>query len=192
MELQRLNVKLRVKEPVEADLEPLIPVFQSWIENQALEGLLLDVADYRHVHAGPGVVLIGHQANYSVDHTDERWGVRYNRKAVLNGSNQDRLRQAMRAAATVCEHLEAEPRLYGKIRFDGQEMEFFVNDRLLAPHSDSTAAALRPEFDEFFEKLFRGSEYLLTSAGDPRKPFGVSVKSSRTFSTADLLANLGT
>jgi len=192
MELQHLNVKLVVKEPEEAALEPLIPLFHNWIEKQELEELLLDVADYRHVHAGPGVVLVGHQANYSVDHTDERWGVRYNRKAVVNGSNQDRLRQAMHAAATACQHLEKEPRLKGKIRFDGQQMEFFVNDRLLAPHSDSTAEALRPEFDAFFEKLFRGSEYLLTSAGDPRKPFGVSVKSSRTFSTTDLLANLST
>ena len=85
---------------------------------------------------------IGHQANYSVDNTDERWGVRYNRKAVVNGSNQDRLRQAMRAAATACQRLEAEPRLGGKIRFNGQEMEFFVNDRLLAPHSDSTRGSI--------------------------------------------------
>jgi hypothetical protein len=192
MELQHLNVKLVVKEPEETALESLIPLFHNWIEKQELEELLLDVADYRHVHAGPGVVLVGHQANYSVDHTDERWGVRYNRKAVVNGGNQDRLRQAMRAAATACHRLEAEPRLRGKIQFDGQQMEFFVNDRLLAPHSDSTAEALRPEFDAFLEKLFRGSEYLLTSAGDPRKPFGVSVKSSRTFSTTDLLANLST
>lgn len=191
MELQHLNVKLLVKEPEEAALEPLIPVFHNWIEKQTLEELLLDVADYRHVHAGPGVVLIGHQANYSVDHTDERWGVRYNRKSVLNGSNQERLRQAMRAAATACQRLEAEPRLEGKIRFSGQEMEFFVNDRLLAPYSDATGEALRPEFDAFFEKLFRGSEYLLTSASDRRKLFGVSVKSSRAFSTADLLTNLG-
>jgi hypothetical protein len=192
MELQHLNVKLVVKEPEEGALEALIPLFHNWIEKQELQELLLDVADYRHVHAGPGVVLVGHQANYSVDHTDERWGVRYNRKVVVNGGNQDRLQQAMRAAATVCQRLEAEPRLKGKIRFDGQQMELFVNDRLLAPHSDSTGEALRPEFDAFFEKLFRGSEYLLISTGDPRKPFGVSVKSSRTFSTADLLANLST
>jgi len=192
MELQHLNVKLVVKEPEEAALEALIPLFHNWIEKQELEELLLDVADYRHVHAGPGVVLVGHQANYSVDHTDERWGVRYNRKAAVNGGNQDRLQQAMRAAVTACQRLEAEPSLKEKIRFDGQQMEFFVNDRLLAPHSDPTTEALRPEFDAFFEKLFRGSEYLLTSAGDPRKPFGVSVKSSQTFSTADLLANLST
>ena len=152
MELQHLNVKLVVKEPEEAALEPLIPLFHNWIEKQELEELLLDVADYRHVHAGPGVVLVGHQANYSVDHTDERWGVRYNRKAVVNGSNQDRLRQAMHAAATACQRLETEPRLKGKIRFDGQQMEFFVNDRLLAPHSDSTrgstAAGVRRVFRE--------------------------------------------
>lgn len=192
MELQHINVKLMVKDLEQGALEPLIPVFHNWIESQALEELLLDVADYRHVHAGPGVVLVGHQANYGLDHTDERWGVRYNRKAVLNGKNQDRLRQAMRAAATVCQYLETEPRLEGKIRFNGQEMELFVNDRLLAPHAHSTAEALQPEFEVFFEKLFRGSEYLLTSASDPRKLFGVSVKSSRTFSTADLLSNLST
>ena len=195
MELQHLNVKLLVKllvkEPEAAALEPLIPVFHGWIESQIVEELLLDVADYRHVHAGPGVVLIGHQANYSVDHTDERWGVRYNRKAALIGSNQDRLRQAVRAAATACQRLEAEPRLEGKFRFDGQELEFFVNDRLLAPHSESTREALRPELDSFFEKLFRGNEYLLTYASDTRKPFGVSVKSSQSFSATDLLANLG-
>ena len=91
-------MKLLVKEPEEADLESLIPMFHGWIQRQVFEELLLDVADYRHVHAGPGVILIGHEANYSVDNTDERWGVRYNRKAVVNGNNQDRLRQAMRAA----------------------------------------------------------------------------------------------
>src|ERR1700719_5295048 len=97
MQLQHVNVKLLVKSPDEVPLEPLIPVFHSWIQGQVLEELLLDVADYRHVSAGPGVVLIGHQGNYSVDNTDNRLGVRYNRKAVLDGTNQDRLRQAGRA-----------------------------------------------------------------------------------------------
>ncbi|PYU19621.1 MAG: hypothetical protein DMG32_24145 [Acidobacteria bacterium] len=67
MHLEHVNVKLLVKSPEEVDLEPLIPVFHSWIQAQVFEELLLDVADYRHVPAGPGVVLIGHQANYSVE-----------------------------------------------------------------------------------------------------------------------------
>ena len=190
MQLQHANVKLLVKNPAEVDLDPLIPLFHSWIQGQVLEELLLDVADYRHVQAGPGVVLIGHQANYSVDNADERLGVRYNRKAELNGSNHDRLRQAMRATLTACERLEAEPSLGGKLRFNGQEIEFFVNDRLLAPNRDATREAFHSDFEAFFEKLFRGSKYSLSYASDPRRLFGVSVKSSRIFPTAELLANL--
>jgi hypothetical protein len=192
MQLQHVNVKLLVKSPEEVRLEPLIPVFHSWIQGQVLEELLLDVADYRHVPAGPGVVLIGHQANYSVDGTDDRLGVRYNRKAEVDGGNQKALRQAMRASLIACQRLEAEPSLERKLQFNGQEIEFLVNDRLLAPNRDSTREVLRSEFDTFFKKLFRGGEYALAypSASEPRKLFGVSVKSSRTFTLEELLANL--
>lgn len=190
MEFQHLNVKLLVKDPGQLDLEPLIPVFHSWIEEQVLDELLLDVADYRHVHDGPGVVLIGHEANYSVDNTDQRLGVRYDRKAALEGSNQDRLRQGMRAALTACQRLESEPGLGGALRFSGQEIEFFINDRLLAPNVETTRERLAPEFKTFFGRLFNGSAYTLSYASDRRKRFGVSVKISRSFSTADLLASL--
>jgi len=190
MHLEHVNVKLLVKSPEEVDLEPLIPVFHSWIQAQVFEELLLDVADYRHVPAGPGVVLIGHQANYSVDNSDEHLGVRYNRKAVVNGSNQDALRQAMRASLIACQRLESEPRLEGKLRFNGQEIECFVNDRLLAPNRDATRETFQSDLDTFFDKLFRGNEYSLSYASEPRKLFGVSLKTSRVFATADLLANL--
>jgi hypothetical protein len=190
MQLQHVNVKLLVKNPGEVDLEPLIPVFHNWIKEHVFEELLLDVADYRHVHAGPGVVLIGHEGDYSVDNTGNRLGVRYNRKAALDGGNHDRLRQAARAALVACQRLEAEPRLKGKLRFNGQEMELFINDRLLAPNRDASREAAQPEFELFFQKLFRGSEYSLSYGSDPRKLFGVSVKAARTFPVADLLANL--
>src|SRR5258705_12533703 len=111
MELQHVNVKLLVRNPEEVDLEPLIPVFHGWIQSQGGEGLLLDVADYRHVDAGPGAVLIGHEGNYSVDNSEHRLGVRYNRTASLDGTNLDRLKQAARAALTACQRLAAESRL---------------------------------------------------------------------------------
>jgi hypothetical protein len=189
-QLQHVNVKLLVKNPGEVPLEPLIPVFHSWIQAQVFEELLLDVADYRHVPGGPGVVLIGHQGNYSVDNTDERLGVRYNRKAVVNGGNQDALQQAMRASLIACQRLEAEPRLEGKLQFNGREIEFCVNDRMLAPNRDATREAFHSDFETFFQKLFRGSEYSLSYPSEPRNLFGVSAKSSRAFATADLLANL--
>ncbi|HZP31734.1 MAG TPA: hypothetical protein VFB23_00120 [Candidatus Acidoferrales bacterium] len=190
MELQHVNVKLLVNDPAQVDLEPLIPVFHNWIERQIFDELLLDIADYRHVHEGPGVVLIGHQGNYSVDNVDGRLGIRYNRKAALEGSNQDRLHQAMRSALNACQRLETEPGLGGAVRFGGQEIDVFLNDRLLAPNIGETRTALEREFEAFWKKLFRGAEYSVSYPSDPRRLFGFSVKTSRPFSTADLLANL--
>lgn len=191
MQLQHINVKLLVQNPGEIDLEPLIPVFHGWIQNQPPGELLLDIADYRHVPAGPGVVLIGHKGDYSVDNTDNRLGVRYNRKAALDGSNEDRLRQAARAALTACRCLEGDPRLAGKLRFGGQEIEIFINDRLLAPNFDATREAADSEFHAFARKLFRGTDYFVTYESDPRRLFRVVLKVARPFLTADLLESLG-
>src|SRR5579862_272868 len=109
MQLQHVNVKLFVEDGAQAVLEPLIPVFHGWIEHQDGDELLIDVADYTHVPAGPGIVLIGHEGNYSVDNTGNRLGVRYNRKAKVDGGNQECLTQATLAALTACQRLEAEP-----------------------------------------------------------------------------------
>jgi hypothetical protein len=190
MDLQHVNVKFLVKDPETVDLEPLIPIFHGWIQGQVCEELLLDVADYRHVPAGPGVMVIGHQADYSVDNTDSRLGVRYNRKAGLDGSNEERLQQAARAALSAFQRLEDDPRLAGKLRFEGQELEVFINDRALAPNTRETRDAADRDFQAFAKKLFRGSEYSLVYGNDPRRLFGASLKSSQTFSVADLLKNL--
>jgi hypothetical protein len=195
MTLQHVNVKLLVKSPEQVDLEPLIPIFHGWIQGQVFEELLLDVADYRHVPAGTGVMVIGHQADYSVDNTDDRLGVRYNRKAALEGSNQERLQQAARAALTAFQSLEADPRLGGKLRFNGQDLEVFINDRLLAPNRETTREAADTDFQAFAKKLFGGSDYSLDyyslrKDSDPRRLFGASLKSTKSFSVSDLLKNL--
>jgi hypothetical protein len=191
MQIQHVNVKLLMQGHVgDADLEPLIPVFHNWIENQNGDELLIDVADYRHVHGGPGIVLIGHEANYSVDNTGNRWGIRYNRKGILDGSNQDRLTQAVRAALSACQRLEAELRLVGKLRFDGREIELFVNDRLAAPNNAETRAAADPEFQQFFGKLFSGKEYSISYGSETRSLFTANVKAARPVTASELLSTL--
>lgn len=190
MNLQHVNVKLFAKDAEKADLEPLIPVFHSWIEGRVFEELLLDVADYRHVPAGPGVVLIGLQADYSVDNTGDRLGVRYNRKAAFDGDNQQCLRQASRAALNAFQRLEAEPRLGGKLQFGGQQIEIFVNDRLVAPNKEAVREAFRADFQKFFEQLFRGKDFSFAYDTDPRRLFGLTVKASHPATVAQLLQNL--
>jgi hypothetical protein len=190
MELQHVNVKLIARDSGGLRLGELIPVFQQWIEGQVFDDLLLDVADYSHVHAGPGVVLIGNQGDYGVDDTDNRLGVRYNRKAVLGGSNQDRLEQAARAALLAFQRLEAEPRLEGKLRFGGDEIEVFINDRLLAPNTEETRKAAEPDLLALFQKLFRAPVVLSEGSKDPRRLFSATAKAPSAFSIAELLANL--
>ena len=190
MELQHVNVRLLLRNSEQVDLEPLIPVFHGWIQEQGWDELLLDVADYRHVYAGPGVLLIGHQANYSVDNAGNRPGVRYNRKAALEGSNQDRLKQAAVAALKVCQRFESDPRLNSKFLFGGREIEISINDRLLAPNTAATREALQPVLATFLARLFAGGAYDLSYDGSARDLFSVLVKSSGTFSVEGLLQNL--
>lgn len=190
MKLQHVNVKLMLRDPERIDLEPLIPVFHGWIQEQGWDELLLDVADYRHVYAGPGVVLIGHEANYSVDNVDNRLGVRYNRKAPLEGTNQDRLKHAAVAALSACQRFESDPRLNGKLRFNGQEIEISINDRLLATNNPATREAIQPEFALFLQKLFAGGQYSLSYDDSPRNLFSAWIKAAHAFSVEDLLKNL--
>jgi hypothetical protein len=190
MQLQHVNVKLLLKSSEGLRLEPLVPVFHSWIENQNGHELLIDVADYSHVPAGPGVVLIGNEGNYSVDNTDDRMGVRYNRKAAVDGGNQHCLAQAARAALNACGRLEAEPRLDGKFKFNGQDIEIFINDRLIAPNNNDTRDQCDADFQTFSRKLFQGKEYSISYGTDPRSLFTAFVKSARPHSVAELLEAL--
>ena len=190
VELQHVNVKLLLENPEHLNLDAVITVFHSWIQDQVCEELLLDVTDYRHVHHGPGVVLIGHEADYSIDNTDGRLGIRYNRKAPLDGSNQDRLAQGVRAAIAAAERLQQDTRLDGKLHFNGQDFEIFINDRLLAPHNPETRQGLESEFHAFARDLFGIAGYTLTFESDSRRLFGAKIKANQSLAVADLLVNL--
>jgi hypothetical protein len=190
MQLQHVNVKLLVQNTDEASLPLLIPVFHSWIEDQNGDELLIDVADYTHVPSGPGIVLIGHEGNYSVDNAGNRLGVRYNRKAGCDGGNQECLAQSARAALTACRRLEEEPRLEGKFRFNGQDIEIFINDRLIAPNNAATRSAFDADFHAFSRQLFRGRGYSISYGEDPRSLFTAYIKAAQPFSSAELLESL--
>ncbi len=168
--VQHVKVKIFAREPVSIDLADAIPVFHSWIQDRVCEELLIDVADYRHVAAGPGVMLIAHEANYSLDNTDNRLGLLYNRKSVLTGSAQENLQQAYQAAVRACRRLEQEMPFRGKLQFDEGDCEVTLNDRLLAPNNTATYLAVKPEL----EKLFGGCAMEWMS--DPRELFRVRVK----------------
>ncbi len=181
MDLQHVNVKIFVEGDLSLDPSRFISVFHQWIQDQVLDELLIDVADYCHVPDGPGVVLIAHEADYSMDHTDGRWGLRYNRKAAVAGSNEDRFRQAFRSAVNACVLLENQFAADGPLRFSRSEFELFINDRALAPNTPETYAACKPELEAFCKRLFGRGDFTFDQPTDHRRRFGVLIKSTSQF-----------
>jgi hypothetical protein len=152
MNIDHVNVKVMARPGADVAWHTLIPVFHRWIQTKAVPEMLIDVADYAHVPNGPGVMLIGHEAFYSVDNRAGRPGLLYNRRTAGEGSAADKIRQAYEAAVAAARRLEQEPEIQGKVTFDASEVEVFINDRLLAPNTAETFDAIRPSLEEVFPK----------------------------------------
>jgi len=186
MNIQHLNIKFFLENPETVNLADFASVFNTWIQSQRLEELLVDVADYLHVHNGPGIMLIGHEADYSLDNRAGRLGLLYNRKAQLEGSTQEKLAQAVHAALTAAQILEEE----NGLKFTGSEVQVIVNDRLLVPNTAETFAALAPDIRSFFNQLYEDADYSLIHNNDHRERFTVDVKTASSFTVDSLLKNL--
>jgi hypothetical protein len=188
MELQKLNVKFLVAPPDGVPLTRFIEVFHGWI--QAGDGDYHDVADYSHMQAGPGIVLVANEANISIDETENRRGLLFNQKRHLSGSNQEKLRTVVAAALENCRKLEAEPALRGKLRFSGNEAVIWVNDRLAGTNSEAFFQELKREIEPFAKQLYGDAVISLERDSDPRKRLHVRIKSSAAFDLNALRHNL--
>lgn len=188
MDLQGINVKFFVAEPGQVPLTDFIDVFHSWI--QATDGIYHDVADYSHMNAGPGIVLVAHEANISIDETGGRRGLLYNHKRPLQGSNQERLRWAFKRALDYCRRIEKAPSLQGRLKFRGDQALFLINDRLLAPNTEETFQDVRSDLEDLAQALYGGAEFTLERETDPKRRFSVQIRTPIRFDVATLLKNL--
>ena len=191
MELQKINVKVFVEKDGQLALADLIPVFHRWIQEDKLEGLLVDVAEYTHVHQGPGILLIAHEANYSLDETDGKRGFLYNQKRVPAKAGVDHLKTAFRRAFQGCALLEKEPETGGKLKFTPSHLQVFVNDRLEAPFNSEKLGELEEALNPFLSWLYDGEKYMLLPEKNPKNRTGFEVKVGKAFSLEALLQQLG-
>lgn len=189
MELQRFCIKFFARPPVAVDEAKFIDIFHDWIRRGTLPETLIDVADYRHVPRGPGVMLIGHEANLSMDRGDDRFGLVYQRKIAQPGSFASRILATIEAALTACELLEKEPRLPG-LEFNASEFLFIVNDRRLSPGR----SAMTPVCDELksaARQLYAVNRVdIETAMHTPRERVRMLVRATSAASIETLLENL--
>lgn len=173
------------------DAKELIPVFQRWIQKDALEGVLIDVANYTHVEDGPGVLLIGHESNWSLDFEDGEPGLLYTRKREALGDVETRLKDAFRLSLEACQLLVTEDSLDKPISFNTGDFIFGINNRLLAPNDEETFADVREGLGRFLDWLFAGEKVQLQRDQRDRSRFNVRVRVAGRWDVPTLLKRLG-
>ena len=191
MDVQRYSLKLYLRDPQALRPAELIPVFHGWIQRGGVEGLPLDVADYGHVHHGPGVMLIGHEADHALDLGEGRPGLVYAHKRDGEGTLAERLREALRLLLQAGRELEEDESLGGRAALRTDEVLVTISDRLSAPNGPETFEALRGEIQEALGAAYGDGLSLSLAEEDPRAPFTVRVAAAGAPSLAELLDRVG-
>ena len=190
MDLHKFCVKFFVERPDAVALGSVIPIYHRWIQKQAVEGMLVDVADYGHLPQGPGVMLVAHEADYCMDSMEGPLGLLYNRKTGSDGRLSDRITAGFKAALGACVKLEHEPEFQGKLRFKAASAIFIANDRLHAPNTEETFQALRSDLSAALAKVYPSAVDLRRTSADPRSRLTIEITSSQPVDAASLLARL--
>jgi hypothetical protein len=188
MDLQKLNVKVFVEEPSPVPLTDFIDVFHGWI--QTTDGKYHDVADYSHMQAGPGIVLVANDANVSIDETQNRRGLLFCQKAPLSGSNREKIRAVLRSALENCRKLEEEAALRGKVRFAANEAVISLNDRLIGANSEQSFNEIRGDVTAIARELFGTSSVDIERDEDARQRLNVRVKTAAAVDLRQALESL--
>jgi len=188
MDLQKLNVKVFVEQPNLIPLTEFIEVFHGWI--QASDGDHHDVADYSHMDAGPGIILVANDANVSIDETKNRRGLLFCQKAPLSGSNREKIRVVLRSALENCRKLEEDPALRGRLRFVANEAVISLNDRLFGANSEQSFNDVKGDVVAIAQELFGTSAVEIERDDDPRQCLNVRLKTAATVDLRKALESL--
>ncbi|MBI2569668.1 MAG: hypothetical protein HYV63_21900 [Candidatus Schekmanbacteria bacterium] len=186
MNLHRVETKIFAADDTNFTQEELIPIFHRWIREKRLpETLLIDVADYRHVHGGPGVVLIAHELDIAMDAADEQLGMRLATKRDSLADAHTKVLANLRLALDVCCKLEEDTK--NRLHFRGDRFQVRVLDRLVAPNTNETFAAARPALMEVFSRVLATSSVVVEHAAESRSPFTVLVSAATSPPMRELL-----
>jgi hypothetical protein len=189
MESERYALKFYVRPPCGVPDQDFILFFHRVIQESLLSETCIDVTDYSHVPNGPGVMLICHEAHYSMDHGGGRLGLKCATKRGGSGDAAARLRRVMQKTLQACAAMEAHEIFGGRVRFDTAAALFSIEDRLVAPNTPETFAALAPALAGLAQRAW-GTAPLLARTGTPKECFQVELSAPSVPSLEELLARL--
>lgn len=174
MESQRYALEIDVEEPFEAAPADFILFFHRVIQEGSLPEICVDVADYSHVPDGPGVMLICHEAHYSIARVAGRLRLRCALKRGATGDAASRIRRVAERLFRAARLLERSDLFAGKLRFATSSARLAIEDRLLAPNTSRTFESLAPTLAAVVNRVW-GDRPLLSRTGGPKEPFQVQI-----------------
>jgi hypothetical protein len=184
----RTQVKFFLENPESVDLAAFSPVFQRWIQQKALKGQLIDVADYRHVFEGPGIVLIGYDSDYFAESRDGRFGLLYTRKRQLDGDVQTQLHASLRFALDACQLLEADTSFNPRLKFRADEIEIRFPDRLHLPNQPESFDLVKDAVGIVLAELYGSDSVSFAPVShDPRYLFTITAQHPGTTGISELV-----
>lgn len=175
---KRISIKFYAEARPGFDITQTVPVFHRWIREHVISNeLLIDVADYKHVVDGPGVLLVGHEADYGLAQVDGRLELLYTRKRdtgdTLEGAFQTIFAQGLQAARL----LESDPELAG-LRIHTDKADIALLDRLHFANSDEAAAVIGQSLENVAATLYPGGATVQRLNNDSRQPLTVQVSAT--------------
>lgn len=163
----RITMKFFIENMANFAATAVVPIFHHWIQTEAAPGLLIDVADYKHVPDGPGIILIGHEVDYALDFGGGRAGFLTRRKRLQEGTLAGNLQGTLDWALAASGRFAQDTGL--SLRPD--EIEITFPDRLHAPNNAETFAALHEETVAVLQKVYGAVQIeLVNGAVDGRRP----------------------
>ena len=170
--LQRIDVKLLLDCPPDPDLDQFLVIFDRWRKADDHPADWVDLADYAHMPGGPGILIAGKRDTFSVNLNPPGPGLLTSVRSGLEGSLEDRFREALRRAREFNAAVMAEPEFPAEFSVREGAWEIYVNDRLGFPNTDLTDRLVRPAV----AAVLGVAPELLTRDLDSRNRLGYSAK----------------
>ncbi len=187
---QRISIKLFFKSEAVPGPEAQIAAFHRWIRDKKLGGLLIDVADYAHVPDGPGIMIIGHEADYNIDHGPGGVGLLVTRKRIESGDLASAVDQVARLAAVAAAALESEG-FSPSIEVNTGRLRVTLLDRLRYPADGSNIQPVADEVAKAVAESFGVDASAEPVAHDGRGPAAFDLTLVDPPSVAQLQERLG-
>jgi len=178
MDLQKFGVKLFFNTNGNFDAKDFIPVFHNWIQDKIIDDhLLIDVADYSHIPDGPGVMLVAHEGNFSLDQESQQPGIMYMRKTEIAGSFNERFNMVLSTVIRAANHLNGN-NIYKQFDFKPNLFRFIANDRLYAENTADNQDLYKQKIQKALDGKYPESQFEFGDVSDKNERLAFTINFS--------------